>query len=102
MPTIVIGAIALCLGGVGTFIVMRFIVKSSYNNRLKEAEAEAEVLKKNKLIEVKEKYLNLKEEYEKQVAQRNQKIQQAEAKLQQREMQQNQLQSDFNRKNSEI
>ncbi|MDR3705395.1 MAG: ribonuclease Y [Paludibacteraceae bacterium] len=109
MPTIVIGAIALCLGGVGTFIVMKFIVKSSYNNRLKEAEAEAEVLKKNKLIEVKEKYLNLKEEYEKQVAQRNQKIQQAEvkiqqteAKVQQREMQQNQLQSDFNRKNSEL
>ncbi len=99
---IVIGAIALMIGGVGTFITMKFIVKSRYSNLLKEAEAEAEVLKKNKLIEVKEKYLNLKEEYEKQVAQRNQKMQQAEAKLQQREMQHNQIQADINRKSQEI
>ncbi len=98
---IVIGAIALLVGGVGTFIAMKFIVKSRYNNLLKEAEAEAEVLKKNKLIEVKEKYLNLKEEYEKQVAQRNQKMQQAESKLQQREMQHKQEQADLNRKNQE-
>lgn len=99
---IVIGAIALLLGGVGTWVAMKYIVKSRYSSILKEAEAEAEVLKKNKLIEVKEKYLNLKEEYEKQVAQRNQKIQQTEVKIQQREMQQNQLQSDLQRKSQEV
>ncbi|MDR1678395.1 MAG: ribonuclease Y [Prevotellaceae bacterium] len=99
---ILIGVIALCVGGAGTFVAMRYITKSHYKNLLQEAEAEAEVLKKNKLIEVKEKYLNLKEEYEKQVTQRNQKIQQAETKIQQRELQQNQQQSDLSRKNSEL
>ncbi|MBQ5778483.1 MAG: ribonuclease Y, partial [Paludibacteraceae bacterium] len=69
---------------------------------LQKAAEEAEVLKKNKLIEVKEKYLSLKEEYEKQVNQRNSKMQQAEAKLQQREMQQKQMEADLNRKNQEI
>ncbi len=99
---ILIGVVALFVGGIGTWVTMKYIVKSRTSNLLKEAEAEAEVIKKNKLLEVKEKYLSLKEEYEKEVNQRNQKLQQAESKAQQREMQQNQLQGDLNRKNGEI
>lgn len=102
MNPLIVGIIALCVGALVAVLVMKFIIKNSYDRLMKDAEAEAEVLKKNKLIEVKEKYLNLKEDYEKQVNQRNQKIQQTEAKLQQREMQQSQLQSEINKRNSEL
>ena len=68
---------------------------------LKEAENEAEVIKKNKLLEVKEKFLNKKADLEKEVAARNQKIQQAENKLKQREMVLAQRQEELQRKKQE-
>ena len=64
-------------------------------------ENEAEVIKKNKLLEVKEKFLNKKADLEKEVAARNQKIQQAENKLKQREMVLAQRQEELQRKKQE-
>ena len=88
-------------GGVIAWVTVKFMVKTKATNLLEDAEAKAEVIKQNKLIEVKEKYLSLKEEYEKQVAERNSKIQQIEARVQQQQMQQGQLQGDLQRKISE-
>jgi len=69
---------------------------------LKELEAEAELIKKNNLIEVKEKFIALKAEHEQQVQQRNAKIQAAETRIQQREMQLNQKQGELQRKMNEV
>ena len=68
---------------------------------MKKAEADAEVIKKNKLLEVKEKFLNKKADLEKEVAQRNQKIQQIENKLKQKEISLNQRQEELARKKNE-
>ena len=76
-------------------------LKSKYDSILKEAETEAEVIKKNKLLEVKEKFLNKKADLEKEVSLRNQKIQQAENKLKQRELVLNQRQEEIQRKKME-
>ena len=76
-------------------------LKTRYDNIIKEAETEAEVIKKNKLLEVKEKFLNKKADLEKEVALRNQKIQQVENKLKQREMVLNQKQDEVQRKRNE-
>ena len=76
-------------------------MKSKYDSILKEAETEAEVIKKNKLLEVKEKFLNKKADLEKEVSLRNQKIQQAENKLKQRELVLNQRQEEIQRKKLE-
>lgn len=76
-------------------------LKSKYDSILKEAETEAEVIKKNKLLEVKEKFLNKKADLEKEVSLRNQKIQQAENKLKQRELVLNQRQEEILRKKLE-
>ncbi|MDR2233354.1 MAG: ribonuclease Y [Tannerella sp.] len=65
---------------------MIYYGKSRYNILLSEAEKEAEVLKKNKLLEAKEKNLQIKAEWEQQAASRNAKIQAAEAKQKQREI----------------
>ena len=102
MIAIIATAIAcFIVGGLLSYILFRYALKSKYDNVLKEAETEAEVIKKNKLLEVKEKFLNKKADLEKEVALRNQKIQQAENKLKQREMVLSQRQEEIQRKKME-
>ena len=98
MEAIIIGLIALVVGAGGSFILLRFVNKRA----VLEAEAEAELLKKKKLIEVKEKFIGLKAEHEQQVQERNAKIQAVEIRLQQKEMQLNQKQGDVQRKVNEV
>ena len=98
MENIIIGLIALIAGAGGTFVLLRFVNKRA----IQEAEAEAELLKKNKLIEAKEKFIALKAEHEQQVQERNAKIQVVEVRLQQKEMQLSQKQGDVQRKINEI
>ncbi|ADQ80810.1 metal dependent phosphohydrolase [Paludibacter propionicigenes WB4] len=98
MENIIIGLIALIAGAGGTFVLFRFINKRA----IQEAAAEAELLKKNKLIEAKEKFIALKVEHEQQVQERNAKIQAVEVRLQQKEMQLNQKQGDVQRKINEV
>ena len=83
------------------FLVNRYLLATRSKTILEEAEKEAEVIKKNKLLEVKEKFIHMKAEMEKQANARNAKIQSAEAKLKQREMQLSQQQQDLQKKKSE-
>ena len=99
--TIVTSLVALVIGLVIGYTIFRYVMKSKYNSILKEAQTEAEVIKKNKLLEVKEKFLNKKADLEKEVAQRNQRIQQAENKLKQRELVLSQRQEEVQRKRNE-
>ena len=102
MTTIVIAAIVACvLSGAITYFAIKHSMKAKYQSIIKDAETEAEVIKKNKLLEVKEKFLNKKADLEKEVAVRNQKIQQAENKLKQREIMLNQKQEEVQRKRNE-
>ena len=98
---IVFCVIGLLIGLAIMYFIQKSVLKSKADTILKEANAEAEVIKKNKLLEVKEKFLNKKAELEKEVAQRNQKIQQVENKLKQREMVLNQRQEDLMHKKAE-
>ena len=99
---IIISIVTFVIGGLLVWLTMRYLLKSRYDSILREAEKEAEVIKKNKLLEVKEKFIHLKADLEKQVAQRNAKIQSVEAKLKQREMNLNQRQEELQRKNNEV
>ena len=99
---IIIAVVALLVGGLLAWLGMRFLLKSKYEAVLKEAEKEAEVIKKNKMLEVKEKFIHLKADLEKQVSQRNAKIQSVETKLKQREISMNQRQEELQRKNNEV
>ena len=102
MVTIIVIAVVCFAVGAGlSYLFFRYGLKTKYDNIIKEAETEAEVIKKNKLLEVKEKFLNKKADLEKEVALRNQKIQQAENKLRQREMVLNQKQEEVQRKRNE-
>ena len=83
---------ALVIGSVATWI----IVKRSYKIKeqvagdkaqsiLREAEAEAEVLKKNKILEAKEKFLQLKADHEKVIGEKDKNINAAENRFKQKE-----------------
>lgn len=98
MVYIIIGIVALIVGGGGSYLILSGIQKKTR----KEALAEIELLKKDQLIEVKEKFIALKAEHESQVQQRNAKLQEREVRLQQREMQLNQKQGDLQRKSNEV
>ena len=93
--------IAFLAGGLLTWIISQTLLKSKRDKILLEAEKETEVMKKNKLLEVKEKFIQLKAELEKQVNSRNAKIQSTEAKLKQRETMFVQRQEELQRKNVE-
>ena len=99
---IIISIVALLVGALAAWLIMRYMLQSKYEAVLEEAEKEAEEIKKNKLLEVKEKFIHLKADLEKQVAQRNSKIQSIESKLKQREMNLNQRQEELQRKHGEL
>ncbi|MEG1617283.1 MAG: ribonuclease Y [Bacteroidales bacterium] len=103
MTTILLTAVAcLILGGVATYVTLRYLLKQRHNAIIIEAQKEAEVIKKEKLFEVKEKGIQMKAEVEKLANARNSKLQSAEAKLKQRELQLNQKQEDLTRKRQDV
>ena len=99
--TIVVSIVCFIIGGSLSYLLFKYALKTKYDSILREAETEAEVIKKNKLLEVKEKFLNKKADLEKEVSLRNQKIQQAENRIKQREMVIAQRQEEVQRKKAE-
>ena len=101
MDVIIAAVAALIVGALGTFIIIRIISRSRAKSIVDEAKLEAEVIKKNKLLEAKEEEMKIKTEAEKAANARMSKIQSAEAKIKQREMQLGQMQAELQRKKSE-
>lgn len=96
-----IAVIALAIGVAATIIIQRNMARSRANVIIEEARGEADVLKKNKLLEAREEELKIIGDAEKQAAQRMQKVQQTESRLKQRELQLNQQQSENQRARNE-
>lgn len=89
-------------GAVVAWYVTGKMVNSRAQNILSDAEKDAEVIKKNKLLEAKEEILAMKGEAEKQINSRTSKIQANENRIKQREMTLNQRQEELNKKNSDL
>ena len=90
--------IGLLLGAGGYYLVARV----SGASILHKAAEEAEIIKKNKIVEAKEKFIALKLEHDNQVREQDKRIQQHEQRLQQREQQLNQKQGDVQRSLNEV
>ncbi|MCI6461506.1 MAG: ribonuclease Y [Prevotella sp.] len=103
MVDIIIAAlVALIIGGLGGYLLFRYVIKGKFNEMVEAAEKEAEVIKEKKLLEVKEKFLNKKSELEKEVQERNKHLQQSENKIKQRELSLNQRQEELGRRKNEL
>ncbi|MBO5457080.1 MAG: ribonuclease Y [Muribaculaceae bacterium] len=81
--------------------VQRATARSRAKSIVEDAEREAEVVMKNKLLEAREQELKIKSEAEKQANQRMQRVQVEESKIKQRQAQLNQQQSDNARARNE-
>ena len=99
---VVIAVIALIVGVVATLIAQKNMSQSRAKIIIEEANSEAEVIKKNKLLEAREEEIRIIAEAEKQASQRMSKAQSFEGKLKQRELQLNQQQSENQRSRNEI
>ena len=95
---VIIGLVCMLVGALICFLIFKIHSKGI----LRKAEAEAEVIKKNKIVEAKEKFIALKLEHENQVRQAEQKLHQQEQRQQQREQQLNQKQGEVQRAQNEL
>ena len=105
MNTIIIIIAAVVGIGVGialAYTIMRNTLTRNSRNLLKKAEEDAELLKKEKILQAKEKFLQLKSEHEKVVQEKNQQIAAGENRIKQKEATLNQKLEDVNRKNNEL
>jgi len=93
-----VAIVALFIGAGICYLLFRYSAKGV----LRKAEEEAEVIKKNKIIEAKEKFIALKLEHENHVRQAEQKLHQQEQRVQQRDQQLNQKQSEVQRAQNEL
>ncbi|HPW78730.1 MAG: Ribonuclease Y [Bacteroidetes bacterium ADurb.Bin037] len=101
--TYIVAAICLIVGfALGYTFFRTVILKKRAKTLLKEAEQEAENIKREKILQAKEKFLQLKTEHEQVITERSNKISQAENKLKQREMTMNQQHAEVQRKTKEV
>ncbi len=99
---IVIGVIAFFAGGLIAWLIIVKALQSRSRKIIREAEAEAEVIKKDKILQAKEKFLYLKAEHEKEINNRNAKILVIENKLKQKETAISQKFEEIQRKSKEV
>ena len=95
------------LGGAGIALaiyiaVVRSIGRSQASAIIAKAEAEAESIKQQKILQSKEKYLQLKSEYDQKVNKKNNELRDRENAIKNRENQLNQLQGELGRKQHEL
>ncbi len=101
--SILVGALAGLVGGGGiVFAVLNSAMKKRSSGILKEAELQAEALKKEKILQAKEKFLQMKEEHEKEIREREKGINQAQDKTKQREQQVSRQQQDLANKEKQV
>ena len=94
------------VAAVGCYIlVTNFVTKNTIRARreaaIKEAEAEGEMIKKEKILQAKEKFIQLKSDYDRQVNERNAKLKEREQIIRQGENSIKDQQKDLERKHNE-
>jgi ribonuclease Y len=96
--TYILIVIAFLVGFPLSYFFWDKALKSKSKKLVSEAQAEAEVIKKDKILQAKEKFLQLKSEHEKYIADKNNKLADAETRLKQKETAYVQRKDELNRK----
>lgn len=102
---ILVAVVAAAVGIVLYIVIANVLGRNSIARRreaaLKEAEAEGEMLKKEKILQAKEKFIQLKSEHDRQVNERNSKLNQREQGIKQQENNLRQQENELERRNRE-
>ena len=99
---IIIGLAALLLGSVITFFVIKNLDLAKSKSLLKDAEKEAERIKKEKILQAKEKFLELKSQHEKSINEKNREFNKAQNRVKEKETKLNQRLGEINRKEKDL
>jgi ribonuclease Y len=99
---VAIAIVSLAFGSVLSYMIIQASLKRRSQNIIRDAEAESEVIKKEKILQAKEKFLQLKSEHEKMINDRNAGLSQRENSLKQKEMSISHKQEEIQRKSNEI
>jgi ribonuclease Y len=83
--TIAASAASLAVGFGTAWLVRQTALRNKSRRIISDAEAEAEVIKKEKILQAKERFLQLKTEHEKVINEKNNRIAQAENRIKQKE-----------------
>lgn len=102
ITNIIVALAALIVGSAFSYILYSKVVTKRKDKIIREAEAEAEVMKKEKILQAKEKFLLMRAEHEKVVNEKNTKVLQAENRIKQKELQINQRLEEYQRKQKEL
>ncbi|MZP54866.1 MAG: ribonuclease Y, partial [Bacteroidales bacterium] len=94
-------AASLVLGFASSYLIWQKALKSKSRKIINEAEAEAEVIRKEKILQAKERFLQLKSEHEKVINEKNMRIAQAENRIKQKEITLSQKLEESQRKKNE-
>jgi len=100
--TIIASAISLLIGSLITSTILKKSIVKKSQHILKEAKAEAEMNKKDKILEAKEKFLQLKSEHEKHINEKNNDILNRENRLKQKEAAFSQRMEEISKKQKEL
>ncbi len=84
-----------------TNVVTKNTIRARRDAAIKEAEAEGEMIKKEKILQAKEKFIQLKSDYDRQVNERNAKLKEREQAIRQNENSIKDQQKDLERKHNE-
>jgi ribonuclease Y len=102
MDVIIYAVIGLLAGGGVTFVAQQSLLKTKSQKLIKDAEQEAERIKKEKMLQAKENFLKLKEEHEATMKDRERKLQSNEDRARSKEKNLDQKMEELGRKEGEI
>ncbi len=102
MDVIIYAVIGLLAGGGATFVAQQSLLKTKSQKLIKDAEQEAERIKKEKMLQAKENFLKLKEEHEATMKDRERKLQSNEDRARSKEKNLDQKMEELGRKEGEI
>jgi len=100
--TIIIASFCLLAGFGISYLLWHTLLRKRKEKIIAEAESEAEVIKKEKILQAKELFLQMKSEHEKVITEKNNKLIQAENRLKQKELALNQKIEEVQRKKNEV
>ena len=101
MVQVILPVVGLVVGAIAGGCAAYFVAKSRAKAIVAKAEADGEMIKKEKMLQAKEKFIQLKSDHDRQVNERNQKLQQSEQRAKQIESNLQHKERDLDKKAAE-
>ena len=101
LPLIIVGVVSAIVALWSYILIRKMLLKGQKESIIRQAEIDAESIKKEKIFQAKEKFLQLKSEHEQYINEKNKQISDIENRLKQKENSLNQQNAELGRRNKE-